>query len=119
MLSLLNLISIAHAQDVAAVPSTVTPFPNLGTLISTTIQVAMLIAGLIVLFIIILGGIQYVTSGGDKEAAQGAKNRITAALVGLLILVSAFAITMIVEKVFGIRILSGITFPAATNMIGQ
>lgn len=112
---------MAHAEDIAPVATTVTPFPNLGSLIASTIQVAMLIAGLIVLFIIILGGIQYVTSGGDKEAAASAKNKITAALVGLLIIVSAYAIAAIVEKVFGIRIISGITFPVPTsgNVIGR
>lgn len=125
MVSLLTLVNSVlvkaafAAEDISAVDKTVTPFPNLGDLLSSAIQISLLIAGIIVLFMIILGGIQYVSSGGDKEAATSAKSRITAALVGLLIVVSAYAIAVIIEKVFGIRIVSGVTFPAAKNIVGD
>ncbi|MFW6110143.1 MAG: hypothetical protein ACOC6Q_01835 [Patescibacteria group bacterium] len=117
---MINLLTLAaYAQDVSPVGEEVTPFPDLGALLASGIQIAMLVAGIIVLFIIILGGIQYVTSGGDKEAAAAARDKITAALVGLLIIVSAYAIAAILEKVLGIRIISGINFPAAPNIVGD
>lgn len=119
LLTLLNLAGAVYAQDIGRVGTEVTPFPDLGRLLGSAIQIALLVAGIIVLFMIILGGIQYVTSGGDKEAAASAKDKITAALVGLLIVVSAYAIAVIVEKVFGIRIVSGITFPAAPQVVGD
>lgn len=119
LLTLVNLVGTVYAQDIRPVGPEVTPFPNLGALLSSAIQIALLVAGIIVLFMIILGGIQYVSSGGDKEAAAAAKDKITAALVGLLIVVSAYAIAVIVEKVFGIRIVSGITFPAAPQVVGD
>jgi len=115
----LNLTKTVYAQDVIPVGPEVTPFANLGQLMASGIQIALLAAGLLVLVMVIWGGIQYVTSGGDKELAQAAQKRITAALVGLLIIVAAYAIAVILEKVLGIRIVSGITFPSAPNVVGD
>lgn len=119
MINLLSLIGTVYAQDITAIGSEVTPFENLGDLISSGIQIALLGAGLMVLLMIVWGGIQYVTSGGDKELAEAAQKRITAALVGLVIIVAAYAVAVILEKVFGIKIVSGITFPAAPNIVGD
>jgi len=56
------------------------------------------------------GGIQWITAGGDKEAAQNAQKRLTSALVGLMIVFSTFAIIYLVESVFGISVLE-LTIP--------
>ena len=116
---LANLIGTVYAQDISAVGPEVTSFPDLGQLMASGLQIALLAAGLIVLVMVIWGGIQYVTSGGDKELAQAAQKRITAALVGLVIVVAAYAIALILEKVLGIRIVSGINFPAAPQVVGE
>ena len=119
MTKFMNLIGTVYAQDIKMIPETVTPFKNLGDLLASGIQIALLAAGLMVLMMVIWGGIQYVTSGGDKELAQAAQKRITAALVGLVIVVAAYALAVILEKVLGIKIVSGITFPAAPNVVGD
>lgn len=87
------------------------PFMDLGRLLSVFIQIVIIAAGLLVFVYLAFGGIKYITSGGDKEAVAGAKSVITTAIIGLLLVVSAFAITLIIEKVFGVRILGGITLP--------
>lgn len=115
----LSLIGTVYAQDIVPIPPEKVPFENLGDLLASGIQIALLAAGLIVLMMVIWGGIQYVTSGGDKELAQKAQQRITAALAGLVIVIAAYAIAVILEKVLGIRIVSGITFPAAPRQIGK
>lgn len=100
------------------VDPTVTPFTNLGRLISNAIQIIMFIAGLAFFVYLIIGGLQWITSGGDKAGTEAARNRITAAFIGLVIVVAAFAITLIVERVFGIRILSGFEFRPAERIVG-
>lgn len=84
----------------------------LGTFISNAITV-VLIAGVIVfLFLFLFGGIQWMTSGGDKAATESARGRITSALIGLLIMFSAWAIIKLIETFLGITILGGpITLP--------
>lgn len=113
------LSKTVYAADVNPVPAEKVPFTNLGDLLSTGIQIALLVAGLMVFAFLIIAGIQFIASGGDKTQAQAAKDRITAAILGLIIIVAAYAIALIIEKVFGIRIVSGITFPGAPNPIGQ
>ena len=66
---------------------------------------------------IIIGGIQWITAGGDKIAAQAARDRITAAVVGLLIVVAAFAITTILSTVLGINLFE-FEFPTAEQTAG-
>jgi hypothetical protein len=54
----------------------------------------------------LLGGIQWISSGGDKTALEGARGKITNAVIGIIILFSLFAILKIVEDFFGINILT-------------
>lgn len=71
----------------------------------------MLAAGGIAFFIMLLyGGIKWITSGGDKAKLESAQKQITSALVGLAILLSAFAIIKLIESIFGIKI-QKITLP--------
>ena len=120
MEKVLYLISkTAYAADVKPIAPEKVPFTNLGDILSMGIQIALLVAGLMVFAFLIIAGIQFIASGGDKAQAQQAKDKITAAILGLIIIVSAYAIALIIEKVFGISIVSGINFPGAPNKIGQ
>lgn len=85
-------------------------FTDLGNLITILISLVMAFAGLLFLAYILIGGLGWITSGGDPKAVASARSRITNAFIGLLIVVASYAIILIVEKVFGIRIVSGITF---------
>src|SRR3989339_1689060 len=87
---------------------------NIGTLIKGALQGALLVAALLVFMYLIWGGIQWITSGGDKGKTQEARDRITAALVGLAVVASAWAVMLIISYFFGINILDGnITPPKA------
>lgn len=68
------------------------------------INIALGSAGIISFIMLLWGGISYITAGGDKEGTQNAVKRITAALVGLSITLSIFAIIFVVETLFGVNI---------------
>jgi Type IV secretion system pilin len=87
---------------------------NFGSLITAGIQMAMLLAALITFIFLIWGGLQWITSGGDKAKYEEARNRITAALVGLAIVAASWAIMLIVEQFFGIEVISGEGFNIPT-----
>lgn len=108
----------AFAQSVSKVDPVVAPFTDLGVVIRNFLSIIFFVAGLLAFVYLLLGGLQWITSGGDKMAATAARDKITSALVGLIIIVAAFAITLILEKVFGIRIISGVTFPPSTGCAG-
>lgn len=63
------------------------------------------LSGSIALVLLAIGGIQYMTSGGDKIAVEQARGRITAAVVGLLIVLGAWLIITVVGKFLGFSVL--------------
>jgi len=76
------------------------------TLIPNIIGLCYVIGALIFFFILITGAIQWISSGGDKQALEGARGKITNAFVGLIILFSAFAVISLIETFFHINIMT-------------
>lgn len=65
------------------------------------------IAGALIFFaMLVMGAIQWIASGGDKQALEGARGRITSALIGLVLLFAAFAIIQLIQNFFHISILT-------------
>lgn len=80
---------------------------NLATLtvpkvISGVINLTVVAAAVIFFFWLILGGIQWIVSGGDKQKTEAARGQITGALVGLVIVFSAWAIAQLIKTLFNI-----------------
>ena len=96
-----------HAADVTIeVPKPpAVKIESIGKLISSGIQILLIVAGLAAFFYLLLGGFQWITSGGDKDRTAGAQKTLTAALVGLVIVFAAWAIIKLIQTFFGIEIL--------------
>ena len=75
---------------------------NLGAIISGVLGFVMAIAALLVFLYLILGGIQWITSGGDKGKTEEARNKITGAVIGLIILAAAYAVLQIMLHFLGL-----------------
>ena len=85
---------------------------DLGQLISALVGTLLIISALLAFFFLILGGIQWITSGGDKAGMEAARNKITHAIVGLIIVGSAWAIMILVQNFLGVTIIGGqLDFP--------
>ncbi|MEK7550971.1 MAG: hypothetical protein AAB535_04300 [Patescibacteria group bacterium] len=84
------------------------PLTNLDvpTIVSGLIRMTLVIAAIVFFFILVIGGIKWIASGGDKAATEGARNQITAALVGLVIVFAAWAILALIKTFFGVDIFS-------------
>jgi len=74
------------------------------------IRLAFVIGAIIFFFMLVIGGIKWISAGGDKARLEGAQKQITHALAGLAILLSTFAIIRLVGYLFGIDLLQ-ITLP--------
>ena len=74
---------------------------NIGSVISSILSFVMALAALIVFMYLIWGGIQWITSGGDKTKTEDARNKITAAVVGLIVLAASYAILQIGLRLLG------------------
>jgi len=77
--------------------------PNI---VSGAIRLILVMAALVAFVFLIIGGIRWVTSGGDKEKTARAQQTLTAALVGLVIVFASWAIIKLIETFFGIQILT-------------
>lgn len=58
------------------------------------------IAGFITVIVIVISGIQFILSSGNPEGAAAARGRLIYALVGFALIVLAFAILQIVNRLF-------------------
>lgn len=67
-------------------------------IIATVINILSVVVGAISVVMIIIGGLKYITSGGDSGNVSGAKNTILYAVVGLVVVALA---QIIVKFVLG------------------
>lgn len=84
---------------------------TVGGIISGAISLVLLVVALVFFFVLIMGGLKWVMSGGDQKNVEAARNQITNALIGLAIVFATFAIMKLIEVIFGITILNGIQIP--------
>jgi hypothetical protein len=104
-----------YAQDIDLQPKG-TNFDRLQDLtvagiVSGAISLVMLVVALVFFFMLILGGLKWVMSEGDEKNVTNARNQITNALIGLAIVFAAWAIVKLIETIFGITIISGLSIP--------
>lgn len=98
------LIPAAHAQPLTSddyLSSTFGDTTGLGqgdlkTTIGNIIRVALGFLGVIAVVIVLLGGFKWMVAGGDDEKVGEAKRLIIAGIIGLAIILSAYAITTFV-----------------------
>lgn len=83
------------------------PLQNLTAqgIISGAISLVLIVVALVFFFILILGGLKWITSGGDEKAVGAARAQITNALIGLAIIFAAWAIINLIGTIFGVNIL--------------
>ena len=62
---------------------------SVGGIIGNAITIALSVAGAITAIYIIIGAIQYFTAYGDEQKATAAKNTITYAIIGAILIVVA------------------------------
>ena len=88
---------------------------SVSRLISSTIQLLLIVAAVFFFIYLLIGGIQWIMSGGDKAKIEAARGRITHALIGLLIVLGVWIINGILSSLFGIDIISNIKLPNFTQ----
>ncbi len=72
---------------------------NVESFIKSVITVLAGLAGLVATGFFVLGGFSYITSAGNPERMDGAKRTITFSAIGLIIVISAFALSTIVTDI--------------------
>ena len=76
-------------------------FTDIGDLITKILNFVMILGALLVFMYLIWGGMEWITSGGDKGKTESARNKITAAIIGLIVLASSWAVLMLILGFLG------------------
>lgn len=75
---------------------------SINAVLSFAITTILVVAILLTLFFLIYGGIDMISSGGDKQKVTNARQKLTFAIVGLIIVLLSFFIVNTIGNIFGI-----------------
>lgn len=86
--------------------------PNFGEVLTFIIRFFFVAAGLATLIFLLLGAFSWITSGGNKENVEKAREKIQAAVIGIVLVVVVLALVALFEQVvFQKKICFGLTCP--------
>lgn len=83
-----------------------------GQLVSALARVFIVVAAIVFFFYLVIGGIRWIMSSGDKAQTETARNQITAALIGLVIVFAAWAIIQLIGTFFNIPTIFDLEIPS-------
>lgn len=75
---------------------------TLGDLINLLLPFIFGIAGIILLFVIIWGGYDFLLSQGEADKVSSARSKITAGIIGIVLLFLSYLIARVLAFVFGL-----------------
>jgi len=61
-------------------------------------------AGIVLFIMLVIGGFTFLFSGGDQKQLEKAKGTITSAVVGLILLISAYVILLLIGTFTGVDV---------------
>ncbi len=74
---------------------------NVSELINIILRVVLVLSAILVFMFLIWGAVQWITSGGEKSKTEAARNRMVSAIIGLIIVVTSFAIMTLIVRLLG------------------
>ncbi len=72
--------------------------PDLIRVVLNTMRVVLGVAPLVALVMLIIGGFMWMVSGGDEEHLERAKRTVSSALIGMVLILLAWALVNFVIK---------------------
>ena len=73
-------------------------------IVTSILNVIVPFVGIILLIMLIVGGLQYNTSGGEVEQTTKAKKTLTSTLLGLIVVLGAWLIIKLIEEFTGLNL---------------
>ena len=74
---------------------------TLGDIINRILVFILPLAGIILLFVLIAGGFEYMVSQGNPEKIKSAQAKITTGVIGFFLLISSYLIVRVISAIFG------------------
>jgi putative flippase GtrA len=83
--------------------------------IANILSAAIAFGGIIATAFVIWGGYKYIRSGGDPKQVDTARQTITYAIIGLVIVMLAYFILWLISRLTGVECLSKFSFSGCSN----
>lgn len=99
VVTVLCVNSVIAEEIVIKNPITTESFAKI---IENTLLWVLGIAGSIALFMLIVGGIMYITSGGDEQKVATAKKMFNFTVLGLIIVLLSYSIIKVLNDILGL-----------------
>ena len=74
-------------------------------IVGNALTLLLIVAVILTLVYLLLGGIAWIQSGGDKQKLSQARSRLTYAIVGLVVALASFFILNIIGFIFKVNLL--------------
>lgn len=74
------------------------------SIVRTFLNIALRLIGVAAFVMLIVGGFQYLTAGGDPKKTQAAGSTLTYAVFGIVAALAAWFILVFIEKFTGVKI---------------
>ena len=68
------------------------------------VDIGIILSGLLLLIYLVWGGVEWLTSGGDKTKIENARSKLTNALIGVAIIAAAYAVWTLALTFFGVDV---------------
>lgn len=82
-------------------PATIGDFQKV---FQSLVSALIALAGIALFVMLVVGGVKYITSGGDPKATEGAKNTITYAIGGLVLILVSYLILVVIKAITGVNV---------------
>jgi ABC-type cobalamin transport system permease subunit len=92
-----TLEGLEPGTDVATIGSLVSLFKNI-------VGAVVALAGVVLFVMLLIGGFTYLFSGGDQKKLEAAKGTISSAIIGLVVLISAYIIFSLIKMFTGVDV---------------
>lgn len=92
------------ALDESGIATVGQQYGSVADFLNLLVPLSFVIAGIIMLFLLIGGGFAIVASGGNAKNVEQGRNQITGAVIGFIVIFSAYWIIQIIERVTGVPI---------------
>lgn len=76
------------------------------TIFRNSYTIFLILCVILSLIYMVIGGIQWITSGGDKTKLDAARKKITYAIIGLIVAFMSFLIINVLGYLFGVKLLN-------------
>lgn len=103
---LFQIVERALAQGTLPETEPTSPVPerweSVAAILSGAINLTFAVGIGICLVFMTVGGIKYATSGGDQKAAESARNTITSAVIGFVVILAFRLVLELIMKLLGV-----------------